>query len=195
MLAKSRGLTMSKNGIGAPAILAFVVLAVCAFLFMALGVSINSGTDGEIVVPSGSPVWFSYGSKYDGGAADVFIGDIILSGTYYYGYEIAGGEVAAFIVPDDASAKVLPHWKRWGPVKRIDLSNPDDFAKAALSQDSDSQITGRKQFMTHGHIVIVVSDFEVAGECDQPVYLAKFKSVYRPKDMIASKENTVTNCG
>lgn len=87
------------------------------------------------------------------------------------------------------------NWKRWGPPKRIDLTNADAFAQAAPPRKLIDQVARRQLVTMHGHITIRASDYELAGECDQPISLAKFNSVVRPNDMIASKENAVANCG
>ena len=181
--------------IGATFVLAVAVGTMVLMLFGFSGGSFSVGENREVVVPRNSQVWLSYDSKDYGGYAAIFIGDVVISGTYYYGYEFEGGERTAFIVPDDASAAVLPYWKRWGLPKRIDLSNADDFAKSALAPDVVAKIAKKHLLTTRGRITIVASNYEVTGECDQPIYLAKFKSVYRPKDMLAAKENTILNCG
>ena len=118
-----------RNGIAAA--LGVAALAAGILLPVFDGGSINDVTIGELVVPRGSPFWFSYEGEYDGGSAHIFVGDFVVSGTYYYGYD-EDRTPTLFIVPDAASAAVLPYWKRWGPAKRIDLTNADDFAKAAL---------------------------------------------------------------
>ena len=184
---------LKRTGIAIALALAAIVVAV-PFLGVSLG-SLRDVTSGELIVPLDSPVQVSYGTTEFGGSAHVFFGDLVISGTYYYGPEVAGSSPVAFIVPDSGSAAVLPYWKRWGPPKRIDLSNPEVFAKAALPQSVLDSIARRRSRLASGHITLVASEYEATGECDQPIYLAKFKSVSKPNDMLASKENTVTNCG
>lgn len=170
-------------------------VGVAVLFFAAQGFRVSSLESAKLAVPHDNPFWYAYDTKYGSSAATVFVGDFVVSGTYFYGRETENGSPIVFVVPDAASTAALPYLKRWGPPKRIDLTNPDEFATAALQRDVIEKVAKKRLLSVRGRIAIKAHGYEVTGECDQPIYLATFKSVVQPRGTVVIRESTVTNCG
>lgn len=149
-----------------------------------------------VIVPSDSPVHFLKRDADKMTGAFLFAGRFVFSGTYYYGYdEIEGDDSPSlFLKPDAASIAKLPHWRGMGRASFIYITNPKDFAAAALPADLVAKIAKGKLRSAHGHIAIVAEDYVVDGECDHAVYLAKFVAIYSAKTLLASKDYTASEC-
>lgn len=154
----------------------------------------NDPNSEAVIIPYDSPVKLT--EAKDGDFGFRFIGQFVITGTYYYGYDEILGEdyPTLYIVPDQSSVTSLPYWKHWGRPKLIDLRNAEGFAKAALPPDIVSKIAKKKLLSSHGRISIVAKNYIVTGECDHPVFIAEFVSVYRPNTVVASKSYTASSC-
>jgi hypothetical protein len=148
-----------------------------------------------VIIPPDSPVHLERNDEQSNTFR--FRGDFVFSGTYWYGYDEVDGEeneLSLFINTDPDSVKSLPYWKRWGRPTTIYIRNSADFVKAALPPEVVGKLARKQLRSVHGHIAIVAKNYVVTGECDHPVFLADFVSVYRPKTMILSKAYSASSC-
>lgn len=146
----------------------------------------------KIVIPADSPVSFAAIGKnqYRQDSAS-FQGRFLLVGTYYYGdsdlNDSGGGNGSsyqfapqAYIIPDDKVAARLPHFAVRGGQRPIFITNPEVFAKAAVSQAAQRQVACRNCGVASAHIAIWVDQFSAQIQCDAPDYEVRFLSVYKP---------------
>jgi len=149
-----------------------ILLPVCL-----TGGSINDAwTIGELVVPRGSPFWFSYEGEYDGGSAHIFVGDFVVSGTYYYGYE--RGRTATLVHSAgcrERRCSTTIEALGSGETELISLTLMTLPKRRCLAGSVIDKIANKQLSLNPWPYHDRGAGYEVTGECDlRPVLLAKF---------------------
>ncbi len=123
-----------------------------------------------------------------------FTGSIRIAGSYIYGYNADASDDAEYertaepdlyFIPDDAARALLPYWCERGPVRGLYFSNRDAFVRAAIASPLAAQVKSRKIKSVTGLLTIWIDAYVATGECDTPIYTARFLKIERAPDVVA----------
>lgn len=141
-------------------------------------------------VPKASPLRLK---KVDHDGAH-FAGSLRIAGSYVYGHNFdasddaeseRGAEPELYFIPDDAARALLPYWHERGPVRGLYFSNRDAFVRAALAAPLIARVKQRKVKSVTGRLTIWIDSYIATGECDTPIYTARFLKIERTPDIVA----------
>jgi hypothetical protein len=161
-------------------------------------IPLANGEGEALVVPANSPVRFSGFGKYD---VARFRGRFVLTGTFVYGCEIEcepplqSDEVFVRIVPDAASAAILPRWMIRNGDMRIYLVGGDRLANAIVTRSEKAALLAGKVGDVRRQVAIVVDDYRAGIECDSASYTARYVSLARPAQLASAKMEGDFGCG
>lgn len=120
-----------------------------------------------------------------------FTGSVRVTGSYFYGHansyvpDSGDFEPNLYFKPDLASRALLPYWFERGQVQGFRLSNPGAFLRAAIAPQLVAKVKSRKLKSVTGKLTIWIDDYVATGECDGPVYTARFQRIERAPLAIA----------
>jgi hypothetical protein len=151
----------------------------------------HPGGGPALIIPAGSPVRFT-GFTKDGGAR--FSGRFELSGTFVYHCEVEcepgmkERDLSLGIVPDQALAKRMPHWRDRGDHMVVDLSRFESLRGRIVPARQVSALLAGKIPDIRGHMVVIASDYSADYGCDySPYYSAHFVSLAKPPKLAKSR--------
>lgn len=168
----------------APAIAAALCL-VAATAAAAPGDTIIQSEDGlDFTVPGGSPMRLESRGPY---AEFTFKGEFTLTGVLTYGFRNDDGEeptpVVSF-VPDQASARMLPHWPA-ALADRLSFSNDDAVVAALIPAAELEALRARHEGAVSVRVSIRADTWHAILGCGDAYYSARFVSVRTQPQVIA----------
>jgi hypothetical protein len=113
-------------------------------------------------------------------AVDRFAGKVRLSGRFVIAWGLVNQisrHLRATFVPDDNSAKLLPHAMGGERVAELLLSNREEAAKLLLEPDVATKVLSKKVLSAGGEATVLIGDYRAVVACDQRVYLARLLAV------------------
>lgn len=153
----------------------------------------NDYPDGEaLVVPASSPVKLKRFEHGSGEITATFTGRFTLSGTYEARF--FGEDSAVEFWPDAASAAQLPSWRERGGVDVLWLENSWAFVQAVAPRATQARLKRDDDFRLRGRATIVADSFSTGIECDASHFSARFVSVVRKGDQLASIDEAGDDC-
>jgi hypothetical protein len=161
-------------------------------------IPLPKGEGEALVVPVNSPVRFRGFGRYD---VARFAGRFVLTGTFIYGCEIEcepplqADEVFVRIVPDAASAGVLPRWKFRNGNMRIYLVGGERLAQAIVTPREKAALLAGKVEDVRKQVAFVVDDYSAGIECDSASYSARYVALAKPVRLASAKVEGDFGCG
>ena len=148
--------------------------------------------DGEaLVVPASSPVRLTSFTR-EGEVTAKFSGRFTLTGRYEaQGY---GEDVFVSFWPDRASAQQLPAWRERGPVDVLYLDQGWAFVQAVATPLELEKLRADENFKLRGRASIVADDYWTGIECDASHFGARFVSLVRSQQKLASLSLATDDC-
>ncbi len=173
---------------------AFLAATAIAFTTSAIAsesMKVKAMDDVTYVIPPNSPVGKATVKEYD---VVEYAGRIMVSGKYEYGYatndptdeDNYGSKFLTFTL-DESSILKLPYWSRDGQVADdLEINNPEDFARALISEEQQADLEARKIMSISGTAIILIDRFQTHVECDHQYDTADFLS-FVDKNYTASR--------
>jgi hypothetical protein len=148
--------------------------------------------DGEaLVVPASSPVRLASFTRENEVTAK-FEGRFNLSGRYEA--QGHGEEVFVSFWPDPASARRLPAWRERGRADVLYLDNGWAFVQAVATPIELERLRNDEEYKLRGRANIVADEYWTGIECDGSHFGARFVSLVRNQQKLASIDLDADDC-
>jgi hypothetical protein len=167
-----------------------VLLAViCCFVSPALTASDEFTTD------TPSPLKLAKRGSDDATIAR-FTGSARISGRFVAAWEVliqTPRHLRVVFLPDDVSARLLPHAVGSPAVKELLLSNNEPAARMLLGPDA-SRLLAKEVLALDGEATVTIGDYRSVIDCDHRWYLAQLVSVSNTRGIAVAARDSTRGC-
>jgi hypothetical protein len=166
-----------------------VLLAlICCFVSPAL-------TASEFTTDAPSPLKLAKRASDDATIAR-FAGSARISGRFLAAWEVLNQtprHLRVVFLPDDVSARLLPHAVGSPAVKELLLSNNEPAARMLLGPDA-ARLLAKEVLALDGEATVTIGDYRSVIDCDHRWYLAQLVSVSNTRGIAVAARDSTRGC-
>jgi len=154
--------------------------------------------DGEgLLVPADSPVQFD---RIDENYTAHFKGQFLVSGTYVLDCEYcepgaADNQLRLSIVPDSATRRRLPKWKKDRTDMKLFIVDGEPLIRSISTPAERARLFAGSLRSIKGSTSIIVEDFETTIECDSASFSARFVAIAKEPKRSPVRPSGNFGCG